>query len=709
MEPVAALQGKLAKVEGFIQRDPKDGEPASQRTVVYLGYDDNRLYAVFVAFDTQPQQIRARMTRRENVYDDDLVEIMLDSFHDQRRAYSFVCNPLGIQLDRLYAEGSGYDDSFDTLWDSQGKLTPQGYVVWMAIPFRSLRFPASGHSWGIILQRVIPRLNESSYWPRVTSRVNGLLNQEGSLDGLERISPGRNIQLVPYGVFRSFRQIDDRDPLHPVFDKKAADGRAGLESKLILKDRLVFDLALNPDFSQVESDEPQVTVNQRFEVFFPEKRQFFLENASFFDTPVTLLFTRRIRDPLIAARLTGKVGPYAIGALFADDRSPGKIVPDNDPLSGRRAHFDVLRVNRDIGKGSTVGVIYAERDFAGEFNRVGGVDLRWKLGPNWAGNTQAVASSTRNLDGTYSAGPAYRIYAERNSRKLIFNTYFLDNSPGFVTRTGFFQRPDIRRFSNFFLYRFRPEGKHLISHGPAAFQESLWSHDGTRLEHFVNVNYQFELKRQTNFGAFVNVKRERLRPGDFSALPADRDYPLHHHGVFYNTAFLRWLSAGGEAGWGTETNFVPAAGPPVSARANYWNGGMTLRPITRLTLDNSYLLTRLRSGSTAASVFTNHIIRSKWNYQINRELSVRFITQYTATLANARLTSLQTTKNLNFDFLITYLLHPGTVVYVGYNSNLQNLDPALGLDSSGNFLRTRRLVTNDGRQFFVKVSYLFRF
>jgi hypothetical protein len=709
MGPVPALAGKLAKVEGFIQRDPKDGQPASQRTVVYLGYDDKKLYVVFVAFDSEPRQIRARMTRRENISEDDQVEVMLDSFHDQRRAYSFVCNPLGIQLDRLYAEGSDYDTSFDTVWDSQGRLTPQGYVVWMAIPFRSLRFRASGSSWGLLFQRVIPRLNESSYWPRVSSRVNGLLNQEGTAEGLAHISPGRNIQLVPYGVFRSFRQVDDRDPQNPVFNNTAADGKAGLEGKVVLKDRLVFDFAVNPDFSQVESDEPQVTVNQRFEVFFPEKRQFFLENASFFDTPVTLLFTRRIADPLLGLRLTGKVGPYAIGALFADDRSPGKLVPDSDPLSGKHAYFGIVRVNRDVGKGSTVGLIYADREFQGEFNRVGGVDLRWKLGKNWTGNAQAIASSTQNLDGTFSAGPAYRIYARRDGRKLFFDTFFLDDSPGFVTRTGFFQRPDLRRFSNFFRYQFRPEGKRLISHGPAAFQESLWSHNGTRLEHFINVNYSFQFARQTSFGAFINVERERLRPSDFSALPANQDYPIHHHGFFGSTSFFPQLSFYGEAGWGTETNFVPAAGPPVSARENYFNGGLTLHPVMRLTIDNTYILSRLRSGPTGANIFNNHIIRSKWNYQINRELSVRFITQYVTTLANSEFTSLQTTKNLNFDFLVTYLLHPGTGLYVGYNSNLQNLDPSLRLDPNGNFLRTRGLGINDARQFFLKASYLFRF
>lgn len=481
---------------------------------------------------------------------------------------------------------------------------------------------------------------------------------------------------------------------------------------MVFKDKLVLDLAVNPDFSQVESDEPQVTVNQRFEVFFPEKRQFFLENASYFETPVGLLFTRRIADPLFAARLTGKLGPYAIGALFADDRSPGKSVVRTDPLFGKRAYFDIVRVNRDIGKNSTVGAIFANREFLGEFNRVGGLDLYLKLNKNWSSNAQAVASSTQARDGAYSAGPAYQLALDYSSRKVEFHPFYADHSSGFRTRTGFFQRPGIRRAGGFGRYQFRPEGKHLQSHGPGMFTKTVWSREGLRLDDFINVNYQLNFLRQSGFGAFANVGRERLRPEDFSILAANRDYPIHHHGIFFRSAFYKWLSVFGEGGFGTETNFVPPSGPPVSARNNYFNGNMTLYPISGLTIDNTYLLTRFRSGSSSASIFNNHIIRSKWNYQWNRELSFRFITQYTSTLANPQLTSLATTKNLNFDFLITYLLHPGTALYVGYNSNLQNLDPRLRLDPndpSGSFLRTRNLDTNDGRQFFVKLSYQFRF
>jgi hypothetical protein len=718
MKPSPAMEGKMAEVEGFIQNDPHDGAPASQRTVVYVGYDSKNLYVVFVAFDSQPDLIRGRLTRRDNTYDDDRVEIMLDSFHDRRRAYVFDCNPLGIQLDQLYTEGSGSDDSFDTLWDSKGKVTSQGYVVWIAIPFRSLRFPAGNQNWGLIFQRFVPRLNEVSTWPRVSSSVAGMLNQEGAMTAPERVSPGRNLQLTPYGVFRSFRSLDNRDPAHPVFESRDFQSRVGFEAKYVAKDRFVIDAALNPDFSQVESDQPQVTVNQRFAVFFPEKRQLFLENGSFFSTPINLLYTRNIADPFFVGRLTAKIGPYAVGALFADDRSPGEAVPVGDPLVGKRAYFTVIRLNRDVGKGSTVGVIYADRESQGAFNRVGGVDLNWKLGKNWDGNAQAITSSTQLLTDngagkpisySYQAGPAYSAFVERAGRQLYFNVGFNDTSPGFVTNTGFFLRPDVRQYNTFIRYNFRPEGKHLISHGTGISHDAIWSHNGARLEEFLNANYHFQLERQTFVGVFFNLKRERLRPSDFSALTANQDYPINHRGVFFNTAFFKWLSANGETGWGTETNYVPATGPPVSVRANYFNGGVTLRPVNQLTIDNTYLLTRLRAARDSSGVFDNHIIRSRWNYQISRELSIRFITQYNTTLPNPARTSLLDGKQLNFDFLISYLLHPGTAFYIGYNSDIENINPSLQLDPLGNIQTTRGLATNDGRQFFVKLTYQFRF
>jgi len=708
MKPGNGLEGKLAKVDTFIQQEPKDGQPATQTTVAYLGYDDKNLYVIFVAFDSEPRRIRANLTRREAIFSDDLVQIILDTFQDRRRAYFFFCNPLGIQADGIHTEGQGGDTSFDTLWHSEGRRTPQGYIVRMAIPFRSLRFHPAQLNWGIILERRIPRLSERHYWPHVSSRVSGLLNQGGDMTGLSKISPGRNIQFIPYGVFRSFRALDQRDQAMPVFQGKSEfDG--GLDAKFVVKDRLVLDVTVNPDFSQVESDNPQVTVNQRFEVFFPEKRPFFLENSNFFDTPINLLFTRRIADPQFGARMTGKVGKYALGLLFADDQSPGRSVPPGDPDFGRRAYFGIARVNRDIGKDSTIGLLYSERQFRNAYNRAGGVDTRIKWGKNWSTQAQAVTSGTRFTDGSTRAGPAYEFWTGYSGRKLSANTLYLDTGGGFLTQSGFFRRTDLRRFSNFFHYEFRPEGKLLISHGVNAFQLNLWDHQGSQLEEFFNANYFFSFARQTEVGLFGNIGREWLRPGDFPALPGRRGYDTGARGFFFYSAFLPWLTVSGETGLGHSVNFEPPVGPPAPARSHFAFLSVTFRPLSQLSIENRYILTRLRALGVDAAVFNNHIARSKWNYQFNRELSIRFILEYQATLANQSFSSLPSTKKLNADFLITYLLHPGTAVYLGYNTNMQNLDPSLTLGPGGSILRTRNTFINDGRGLFVKVSYLFRY
>jgi hypothetical protein len=723
MQPAGEIASQMVKVTGFVQRNPHDGQPASQRTEAYLGYDAKNLYAVFVCFD-DPAKVRARMSRREDIFSDDSVEIMVDTFHDKRRAYAFQTNPLGVQWDAIWTEqahedSSGnitnFDSSFDTVWDSRGKLTSQGYVVWMAIPFKSLRFsPQQQQTWGIILYRGILRENEDDFWPEISRRVEGRLAHAATANGLEGISPGRNMQFIPYGVLRSFHALDTtQTPAMPFFDNRTAEFRGGLDSKFILKDSLVLDVTANPDFSQVESDEPQVTVNQRFEVFFPEKRPFFLENLDYFKTPIDLVFTRNIGDPQFGARLTGRVGPYSLGILASDDRGPGDIVPNHSPLAGDRATFAIARVSRDLFRQSSVGLIYTDWELpgAGAFNRIGGVDTRLKFNANWTGMFQAVASSTRNQDGSYQAGPAYKAETSYTDTHLDYDTTYNDISPGFTTEAGFVNRVDIREVKNSVNYRFRPKSGPVLSWGPGVYTDNVWAHDGTRLDTYYSPGLAVGFKGQSflSFTPYTEF-RERLRPSDFSVLMQDQDFHEHNSTINFGTSYLPKVTVQGYYQWGDGVNFVPLTNKaPFLASADTANVLVSFLPVTALKIDNTYLFTRLRDRASGAAVFNNHILRSKWNWQFNRQLSVRMILQYTTTLANPALTSLQTTKQFNADFLVTYLVHPGTAIYVGYNSDLQNYDPSLALDPTGNIRRTRYSYINDSRQFFVKVSYLFRF
>jgi hypothetical protein len=722
MRPSPAFEGKMLKVDNFIQRDPKDGAPASQKTEVYLGYTPKNLYVVCVCFDSEPSKIRARMSRREQIDADDQFGFVLDTFNDKKHGVFFYMNPLGIQQDGIWDEDQGPDSSYDMLWNSEARLTPQGYVEWFEIPFRSLRFhPRENQTWGIFFERDIRRNNEASFYPRITSNAQGFLAQETEMDGMEHISPGRNLQFIPYASARSFRNLDDRDLSEPHFHGKHIEPRLGLDSKIVLKDSLVLDATINPDFAQVESDDPQITVNQRFEVFFPEKRPFFLENSNFFATPVNLVFTRRIADPEFGVRLTGKTGPWAIGAFFADDKSPGESVLPTDPLSGAKAYFSVIRVSHDLWKGSTIGFILTDRELntvpltvcsknpcvIGQ-NRVAGVDTKLKISSKWIATIQAMTSYTKFNDGTHKGGPSYDVFLERSSRRIEFNVSYQDTAANFDTETGFFRRPDVRRYSQFLLYRFYREGKKLQWHGPSLTTINNWDHRGTRLEWYGNLNYRWIFQRQTDFGVYANLGHERLRPVDFSALSANQDYAHNQRGFFFDFGYFKQLSIGGEVNWGQATNFNPANGPPVLARSNFASLYATLRPVKGLVIDNSYLLQRLRDEIAGAD-FNNHILRSKWNYQFTREFSFRFIGQYTTVLSNPLRSSLQSTKQFNVDALLTYLVHPGTAVYLGYNSDLQNLSPTLGLDPSGNIFRTRSSFLNDGRQIFIKISYLLHY
>jgi hypothetical protein len=718
MKPSPAWEGKMAKVDRFIQRTPSDGEPASQRTEAYLGYDDKNLYVIFVCFDREPQKIRARLSHREDVFDDDAVEVMLDTFHDHRRAYAFFSNALGVQADALWTEGQGFDPSFDTVFSTEAKLTPEGFVVRFAIPFRSLRFASNdAQTWGILLNRDTKRNNEEAFWPQYSSRIAGRLNQAGEATGLENISPGHNFQLIPYGIFRSFRDIDLRDLDHPTFTQRDAFGQIGLDAKAVVKDKFVLDATANPDFSQIESDDPQVTVNQRFEVQFPEKRPFFLENSNYFQTPIPLLFTRRIVDPQWGARLTGKDGPWTVGMLVADDTSPGTEVAPNDPLFGQHAYFAVGRVSRDLGSQSSLGVMFTDREEGPYFNRVGGLDGRFKLNANWVAAFQGVVSSTLCSDtrndvcnlGTYLAGPAAEVTLQRDGRKLNYFMDYSDRSDGFRTFTGFDPQPDIHNLYHRAQYSFRPEGKHLIAWGPQMEVYHTFDHEGNYLNSGYFPALKTEFVGQTFLNFYYAKEMELLRPRDFSTLTTNRKYVRHTTEVEFKTSLYRPVSFQLDYRFGSRINYdSPDNVAPFLAGRSSVTTTLTVRPTRSLRVDNTYLLFRLHNRLGPTGSMNNHIIRSKWNYQYTKRLSFRFIGEYNSVLANPAFTYLETTKNFNADFLITYLVHPSTAIYVGYNSNLENVQLPLRNDVDGNLLHGGRL-RNDGRGLFVKASYLFRF
>ena len=690
--------GRAATVKDFVQRDPHEGEPASQQTTAYLAYDRKQLYVGFLCLDSEPEKIRAHVTRRDAVGGDDHVGVIIDTYHDHRRGYAFAVNAFGIQQDSLVDELRGEDRSFDALWHSEGQLTPGGYAALMVIPFKSLRFsPDRDQTWGIVLVRSIPRYDEFSTWPAISRSSSGWLIQEAEVRGLEDIAPGKNIQLVPYGFFSSRRFLDKETSQ---LQRDRLNARLGLDAKWVLASNLTLDATLNPDFSQVESDEPQITVNRRFEVFFPERRPFFMENSNYFETPVQVLFTRRIADPQFGVKLTGKTGPYTIAALATDDRGPGESVAPEDLSFGQRAFFNVFRLSRDIQRESNVGLIWSDWEFRQAFNRVLGVDGRWKVSKTTGLGFQALKSFSKDLEGTSRQGKALHFSLDRFTRH--WNSYlgFNERSPDFEVASGFIPRVDYRALGGFLGYTFRPENSWVVALRPSLGGNVLVDHRNVRQDYGMYPGFWLEFAQATGASATYRYKRERYEGTDF----LQRGYEF---GI--RTRRSRWFSAGLSYEWAQQINYSPAEGTsPFLGQGNEVSFYMTVRPTTRLAVESTVLENRFLTIDQNRNIFNNNIFRSKWNYQFTPRLSLRVIGQYSNVLPTAELSSLEYAKSLAGDVLVTYLLHPGTALYVGYSNMLENYN-RLALEQAALLERSRAGLMSTAAGLFVKFSYLYHF
>ena len=722
MQPRPGLREKLTVITGFLQNKPNDGEPATEKTEVWMARTKAALYVVFVCYDRRPAGIRGHLARRENVLNDDNVSLLLDPFKDRRKGILFTANSAGVQADASWSELNGADYSYDQVWDSDGRVTPEGWMALLVIPFRSLRFPAVGADWGVVLERNLPRNSEVDYWPRISANVTGTLSQEGTLHGIEGVTGEKNLQLNPYVLGQNERTLLNLDPLNPYFSRRQVEGTAGGEAKLIVKDSIVLDATINPDFSDVESDQPQFTVNQRYAVYFPELRPFFLENANYFATPIQLLYTRNIVHPEYGARLTGKMGHTNIGFLAIDDREPGQTVATKDPLYGQRATFAVGRVSEDLGQGSSVGAIYTDEEFGGGWNRIGGLDFTARVTEHWVALGQMVESSTKGrVDGstapTYAAGPASYLELQRNGHALNIDSTNRDYSTGFQSQVGFIQTTDIYNDQTHAEYQWFPRHGVLQSFGLETNQQVAFDHQGNRVYHYSSNDPFFLLTRNIVIAPIGGQNSDTLGPQDGTLLKQNRNFTENFYGLVFRGAPWTQLNFNLTLQRGGNVNYNPiAGGVPSLMHQDFVQALFTLQPSHQVTMDNTYLLDRDHTAANGAFVYESQTFRTKINYQFTRSLSARVIVQYDSTLVNPAQTSLLRTKQVQTEALLTWLPHPGTAIYIGYNNDLQNLDRSLcnrtlnGACDPNNTVAPRTpQYLNDGRQIFLKASYLLRF
>ncbi len=678
------------RVEGFRQRVPGDGTPESRRTVAFMAHDDRYLYVGFRC-ETEPNTLRARMAPREDIDDDDRVTLYLDTFRNQQRAWVFSSNAFGVQQDALLAEGEEADNSFDTVWQTESRITTFGFVVLMKVPFSSLRFTAGeSQRWGFALGRTSPGLSEDVFWPYITNRIEGFTNQmaDASLTG---VVTGRNLLFVPYGALSEARALDASQPAFT----RASDRRMGVDAKAVVH-AFTLDASVNPDFSQVTPDEPQVTINQRFEVFFPERRPFFLENADYFAVPEQLFFSRRVRDPRVGLRLTGRVGGWTIGGLGASDRAADPVNADG------RTGIGVLRVQRDLGEQSRISLLGTSRRGSSGNNLVVASDARIKLSPTWVLTALAAGSAThsdtRTPNAVRSRGSDLYGAIARSGRGFNYSFSYLDRSPEFDAQLGFVQRVNIREIDQEVRYAWYPVNRWLRTIEPVINISKNWNHQRRPLDWFV--------EPALNIGLFdaLDVQLYRTEEQETYEGLVFRQYSTS---IDLEDAHLAWLGISGGVSRGRAVNFEPATGTlPFLANGTDANIGLTWRPLHRLRIAETYLFTRLALPA-GERVFDNHVMRTKALVQFSRALSARAIVDYTSIASDPRYSSELAGKRLTGDVLVTYQLDPFTAVYVGYTDQLENVvvdgRPVAALR------RSRSPRTSTDRQLFVKTSFALRF
>ena len=454
------------RIELDVETGPAENVPAPVRTTAYLIEDGENLYVAFDARDPAPAAIRAYLRDRDSAWEDDHVGIVLDTYNDERRAFQFFANPLGVQMDKIYSDvssgGNRWEQelSWDAIWESAGQIGDRGYVVEMRIPLSQLRFPAVAGSktWGYDVVRVYPRdrTRRLSSNPQDRDR-SCYLCQVGKLRGLDGSEPSRDIEVVPTLTASHVETTDEpgRIPL----SSTGMEFEGGLTMRWGITPDLTANLAINPDFSQIEADVLQLDVNNRFALFFPEKRPFFLEGADYFNTPLDAVFTRTVADPQAGIKLTGKRGDHTFGFFMAEDAETNLLFPgvfDSDSETFEFSNTALVgRYSYGFDNTSSLGVLVTARDSADYRNAVGGVDGRWKFSDQHSVEFQYLASETEyplataiefgQPEGSFS-GDAARIRYDYKSREWFANAEYEDFDSGFRADSGFINQVGAREF-----------------------------------------------------------------------------------------------------------------------------------------------------------------------------------------------------------------------------------------------------------------------
>ncbi|HEU4767906.1 MAG TPA: carbohydrate binding family 9 domain-containing protein [Pyrinomonadaceae bacterium] len=759
---------KAAVLKDFYQIQPGDNVAPSKPTEVLIGFDPKFLYIAFKATD-EPDKVRATVAKRDNIFNDDYVGFMLDTFNDKRKAFEVFFNPLGIQGDGIITEGRGEDFSVDLLMESKGIVHETGFNVEIAIPFKSLRFEAGkGKLWGAHFFRRIKRFeNELNSWMPFSRSIDSNLSQAGHLTGLEGISVERTIELIPSATVSqnsrfvpSFLPVE-LDPGRMVHEPVGLD--LGLTAKFIPSSAVTVDLAINPDFAQVEADQLVVTANQRFPIFFPEKRPFFLEGIDIFQTPITAVHTRAIVDPDFAVKTTGKKGRNTFGLMAASDNGPGNLNADDrgalngcpqrrllDPdencdalkILDKNAYIGVLRLKRDVGKENSIGMIATSYNFIEKHNQVLGFDGRFRLDKQTTASFQVLGTTSRNFffdadDGQtrYRTGNGFAYVGSYNvsGRNWGWEIYGEGFTQDYRADVGFFQRTNSNFNYGFLRYNSDPNPKKkIISYHVHTFNHLDYDWQG-RAYTWENENVvELQLPRNSWVGSWVEFGYERLFDHEFG--PTREAKPCNPFAVVDGCTFYgennerasnkkQWSVFGGsnpnkqvqfnaqyteryghfDLDFGTDTLKYPRVSPAALALGQRAPLDPGAGKMTSINASITYQPTNeLRTQFNINRQQLRRYDTGLYAFKINI-LTFRTTYQFSkATFARVILDYNTLDSRLRAQGLFGWTPSPGTAFYAGYNDDLNYATPhPFTRDIVPGFRRNSRTL-------FIKLSYLIR-
>ncbi|MCJ7580694.1 MAG: carbohydrate binding family 9 domain-containing protein, partial [Candidatus Aminicenantes bacterium] len=628
------------KFEQFFQLAPIEGGPPSEKTVMYMGYDRKNLYVAIKCYDSEPDKIRASITNRDQCMEDDWVFVFLDTFNEKRRALSFLSNPLGVQMDCIRIEEGGNDNmdfSWDAAFSSSGRIDEDGYTVELAIPFKSLRFPDDEEKrWSLVLGRSIARSGEIVMWPTFTRDIPGLLAQGGEIVLTEAVEKGKNFELMP--VATSLKTKGKKLNFDP-----------GINFKWGITSNATLDFTVNPDFSHIEADAPQIDVNQRFALFYEEKRPFFLEGMEIFRFPqINMVYTRRINNPIVGGKLTGKIGRFTYGVLSALDTSPTESLWDVNNGGGANtgnALFNIFRIKADVLKESYIGFAFTDRQINGSYNRVAGIDGQLKFNNKFFFNFQALASKTKLKEDTETdIVPALYgefFYYSKHWGAGIFSQAM---HPDFEASSGYVNRVDYKSYGAFTFVTIYPEKNYLNQ-----IQFNL--NTGRRFFFSENILQDEWLRGDVNF-RFTEFSQLRLRFQTDMERYSGVDFHKSSFELEGEFMFLKWLTSVIVFETGGSIYYDPD--DPFLGHNNTYALILGLKPSKRLRLDLQFIKQTFFEERGGDILYDYNVLRTRTTYQLSKTLSVRGIVDYN-----------HFDKQIYGSFLFSWILRPGTVFFLG--------------------------------------------